>query len=119
MRLLSSKYMRRLVEIIVGLPSRRNYRVRQERCSVAKGVFASERLDFFPEEDTTMSYSGFESEPTRLQAEGYSHHTGWATLITMSSLIGVLDVGLKELVREVEYWVKILRIVATIKLLAS
>ncbi|GFW84730.1 hypothetical protein TNCV_1814601 [Trichonephila clavipes] len=28
---------------------------------------------------TTMSYSGFEPEPTRLQAEGHSHHTGWAT----------------------------------------
>ncbi|GFT87483.1 putative transposable element [Trichonephila clavipes] len=27
------------------------------------------KTDFFPEEDTTMSYSGFEPEPTRLQAE--------------------------------------------------
>ncbi|GFV95136.1 hypothetical protein TNCV_1292541 [Trichonephila clavipes] len=34
--------------------------------------------DFFPEEDTTMSYSGLKPEPTRLQAEGTSHHTGWA-----------------------------------------
>ncbi|GFY10105.1 hypothetical protein TNCV_1946501 [Trichonephila clavipes] len=25
-----------------------------------------------------MSYSGFEPEPARLQAEGHSHHTGWA-----------------------------------------
>ncbi|GFT67230.1 transposable element Tcb1 transposase [Trichonephila clavipes] len=32
----------------------------------------------FPEEDTTMPYSGFEPEPTRLQAEGHIHHTGWA-----------------------------------------
>ncbi|GFU69659.1 transposable element Tc3 transposase [Trichonephila clavipes] len=31
--------------------------------------------DLFHEEDTTMSYSGF--EPTRLQAESQSHHTGW------------------------------------------
>ncbi|GFY01603.1 hypothetical protein TNCV_2607871 [Trichonephila clavipes] len=34
------------------------------------------KTDFFPEEDTTMSYSGFEPEPTRLQTEGHSHHTG-------------------------------------------
>ncbi|GFV17233.1 poly polymerase [Trichonephila clavipes] len=33
------------------------------------------KTDFFPEEDTTKSYSGFEPEPTRLQAEGHSHHT--------------------------------------------
>ncbi|GFT23479.1 hypothetical protein TNCV_2017261 [Trichonephila clavipes] len=37
---------------------------------------AKDRL--LSEEDTTKSYSGF--EPTRLQAEGHSHHTGWATL---------------------------------------
>ncbi|GFX44261.1 uncharacterized protein TNCV_4376491 [Trichonephila clavipes] len=30
----------------------------------------------FPEENTSMPYSGF--EPTRLQAEGHIHHTGWA-----------------------------------------
>ncbi|GFW41937.1 hypothetical protein TNCV_6461 [Trichonephila clavipes] len=30
---------------------------------------------FFPEEETTKSYSGFGFEPTRLQAEGHSHHT--------------------------------------------
>ncbi|GFV18127.1 homeobox domain-containing protein [Trichonephila clavipes] len=34
------------------------------------------KADFFPEEDTTKSYSGFEPEPIRLQAEGHSHHTG-------------------------------------------
>ncbi|GFX21135.1 hypothetical protein TNCV_4367141 [Trichonephila clavipes] len=38
------------------------------------------KTDFFPEEDTTMSYSVFES--TRLQTEGHSHHTGWATFIS-------------------------------------
>ncbi|GFT24382.1 uncharacterized protein TNCV_3252301 [Trichonephila clavipes] len=32
----------------------------------------------FLEEDTTMPYSGFEPESTRLQAEGHIHHTGWA-----------------------------------------
>ncbi|GFU79517.1 hypothetical protein TNCV_2915771 [Trichonephila clavipes] len=29
----------------------------------------------FPEENTTMPYSGFEPEPTRLQVEGHIHHT--------------------------------------------
>ncbi|GFW73649.1 hypothetical protein TNCV_1541041 [Trichonephila clavipes] len=29
----------------------------------------------FPEEDTTTPYSGFEPKPTRLQVEGYIHHT--------------------------------------------
>ncbi|GFY21237.1 hypothetical protein TNCV_3992811 [Trichonephila clavipes] len=41
------------------------------------------KTDFFPEEDTTKSYSGFEPEPTRLQAEGHSHHTGWATAVLL------------------------------------
>ncbi|GFU58155.1 hypothetical protein TNCV_696681 [Trichonephila clavipes] len=35
-----------------------------------------ESLTSFPEENTTMPYSGFEPEPTRLQAEGHIHHTG-------------------------------------------
>ncbi|GFX34977.1 hypothetical protein TNCV_2329171 [Trichonephila clavipes] len=35
------------------------------------------KTDFFPEEDTPVSYSGFEPEPTRLQAEDHSHHTVW------------------------------------------
>ncbi|GFW26204.1 uncharacterized protein TNCV_3397001 [Trichonephila clavipes] len=30
----------------------------------------------FPEEDTTMPYSGFEPEPPRLQAEVHIHYTG-------------------------------------------
>ncbi|GFU16384.1 poly polymerase [Trichonephila clavipes] len=42
------------------------------------GIHFRRKTDFFPEEDTTKSYSGFEPEPTRLQAEGHSHHTGWA-----------------------------------------
>ncbi|GFU15648.1 hypothetical protein TNCV_1294911 [Trichonephila clavipes] len=40
------------------------------------GIHFRRKTDFFPEEDTTLSYSGFEPEPTRLQAEGHSHHTG-------------------------------------------
>ncbi|GFV39357.1 hypothetical protein TNCV_1230591 [Trichonephila clavipes] len=32
----------------------------------------------FPEEETTMPYSGF--EPSLLQAEGHIHHTGWAAI---------------------------------------
>ncbi|PRD35191.1 UNVERIFIED_CONTAM: hypothetical protein NCL1_12296 [Trichonephila clavipes] len=32
----------------------------------------------FPEENTSMPYSGFKPEPTRLQAEGHIYHTGWA-----------------------------------------
>ncbi|GFX33431.1 uncharacterized protein TNCV_4122651 [Trichonephila clavipes] len=32
-------------------------------------IVARRKTDFFPEEDTTKSYSGFEPEPTRLQAE--------------------------------------------------
>ncbi|GFY12669.1 hypothetical protein TNCV_2448601 [Trichonephila clavipes] len=43
------------------------------------GIHFRRKTDFFPEEDTTMSYSGFEPELTRLQADGHSHHTGWAT----------------------------------------
>ncbi|GFS72465.1 uncharacterized protein TNCV_2116141 [Trichonephila clavipes] len=35
----------------------------------------------FPEENTSMPYSGFEPEPTRLQAEGHIHYTDWATSI--------------------------------------
>ncbi|GFX92919.1 hypothetical protein TNCV_914691 [Trichonephila clavipes] len=41
------------------------------------GIHFRRKTDFFPEEETTKSYSGF--EPTRLQAEGHSHSTGWAT----------------------------------------
>ncbi|GFW84185.1 RNase H domain-containing protein [Trichonephila clavipes] len=44
------------------------------------GIHFRRKTDFFPEEDTTKSYSGFEPEPTRLQAEGHSQHTGWANL---------------------------------------
>ncbi|GFX39095.1 poly polymerase [Trichonephila clavipes] len=36
------------------------------------GIHFRRKTDFFPEEDTTKSYSGFEPEPTRLQAEGHS-----------------------------------------------
>ncbi|GFV71433.1 poly polymerase [Trichonephila clavipes] len=54
----------------------------KKRCATfpfETGIHFRRKTDFFPEEDTTKSYSGFEPEPTRLQAEGHSHHTGWAT----------------------------------------
>ncbi|GFU95081.1 uncharacterized protein TNCV_4138651 [Trichonephila clavipes] len=35
------------------------------------GFHFRRKTDFFPEEDTTKSYSGFEPEPTRLQAEDF------------------------------------------------
>ncbi|GFY24367.1 hypothetical protein TNCV_1014161 [Trichonephila clavipes] len=46
----------------------------KKRCAAfpfETGIHFRRKTDFFPEEDTTMSYSGFEPEPTRLQAEGY------------------------------------------------
>ncbi|GFV69725.1 hypothetical protein TNCV_1348781 [Trichonephila clavipes] len=45
------------------------------------GIYFRRNTDLFPEADTTKSYSGFETEPTRLQCEGHSHYTGWATLL--------------------------------------
>ncbi|GFY31825.1 hypothetical protein TNCV_4201341 [Trichonephila clavipes] len=49
-----------------------------------KGAFHARRESIsgesptcFPE-DTSLPCSGFEPEPTRLQAEGHNHHTGWA-----------------------------------------
>ncbi|GFW76433.1 hypothetical protein TNCV_1582121 [Trichonephila clavipes] len=50
-------------------------------CPFETGIHFRRKIDFFPEEDTTKSYSRFEPEPIRLQAEGHSHHTGWATFI--------------------------------------
>ncbi|GFV74982.1 hypothetical protein TNCV_1870021 [Trichonephila clavipes] len=35
----------------------------------------------FSEENTTMPYSGFEPEPTRLQSEGHIPHTGWTASV--------------------------------------
>ncbi|GFS73391.1 hypothetical protein TNCV_1101301 [Trichonephila clavipes] len=52
------------------------------RCAAVpfeKGIHYRRKTDFFPEEDTTKSYSGFEPGPTQLQTEGHSPHTGWAT----------------------------------------
>ncbi|GFX69191.1 poly polymerase [Trichonephila clavipes] len=52
----------------------------KKRCAAfpfETGIHFRRKTDFFPEEDTAKSYSGFEPEPTRLQAEGHSHHTGW------------------------------------------
>ncbi|GFV85088.1 uncharacterized protein TNCV_3320261 [Trichonephila clavipes] len=67
----------------------------KKRCAAfpfETGIRFRRKTDFFPEEDTTKSYSGFEAEPTRLQAEGHSHHTGWATdvLLRKSVTIDVL-----------------------------
>ncbi|GFT29024.1 hypothetical protein TNCV_3586751 [Trichonephila clavipes] len=55
--------------------------------SFETGIHFRRKTDFLPEEDTTKSYSGFEPEPTRLQAEGHSHHTGRATVQVVSELI--------------------------------
>ncbi|GFW09873.1 hypothetical protein TNCV_4252021 [Trichonephila clavipes] len=54
----------------------------KKRCAVVPfetGIHFRRKTDFFPEEDTTKCFSGFEPEPIRLQAEGHSYHTGWAT----------------------------------------
>ncbi|GFX79751.1 hypothetical protein TNCV_2746701 [Trichonephila clavipes] len=56
----------------------------KKRCAAfpfETGIHFRRKTDFFPE-DATMSFSGF--EPTRLQAEGHSHHTGWATLVCIT-----------------------------------
>ncbi|GFY01759.1 hypothetical protein TNCV_1467511 [Trichonephila clavipes] len=53
------------------------------------GIPFRRKTDFFPEEDTTKSYSGFEPESTRLQAEGHSHNTGWATPRTIRNVIKI------------------------------
>ncbi|GFU94944.1 hypothetical protein TNCV_332801 [Trichonephila clavipes] len=46
-----------------------------KRCFLFEtGIHCRRNTGFFAEEDTTISYSGFELEPTRLQAEGHSHH---------------------------------------------
>ncbi|GFW85711.1 hypothetical protein TNCV_853611 [Trichonephila clavipes] len=55
----------------------------KKRCAAVPfetGIHFRQKTDFFPEEDTAMSYSGFEPKLTRLQAEGHSHHTSWATI---------------------------------------
>ncbi|GFW82488.1 ATP-dependent DNA helicase [Trichonephila clavipes] len=59
----------------------------KKRCAAfpfETGIRFRRKIDFFSEEDATKSYSGFESEPTRLQAESHSHHTGWATSTSCS-----------------------------------
>ncbi|GFW82255.1 poly polymerase [Trichonephila clavipes] len=45
----------------------------KKRCAAfpfETGIHFRRKTDFLPEEDTTKSYSGFEPEPTGLQAEG-------------------------------------------------
>ncbi|GFW12216.1 hypothetical protein TNCV_5111611 [Trichonephila clavipes] len=56
----------------------------KKRCAAVPfetGIHFRRKTDFFPEEDTAKSYSGFAPVPTRLQAEGHSNHAGWATLL--------------------------------------
>ncbi|GFW49803.1 hypothetical protein TNCV_3866691 [Trichonephila clavipes] len=62
----------------------------KKRCSAVPfvtGINFRRKTDFCSEEDATKSYSRIEPEPTRLQAEGRSHHTGWATGITIETAI--------------------------------
>ncbi|GFW09199.1 hypothetical protein TNCV_2101531 [Trichonephila clavipes] len=59
-----------LEEVIENWTSRLDY-IRASRGSyMPEIIFKMRKTDFFPEEDTTKSYSGL--VPTRLQAEG--HH---------------------------------------------
>ncbi|GFU53801.1 hypothetical protein TNCV_4254201 [Trichonephila clavipes] len=54
----------------------------KQRCAafpVVTGIHFRRKTDFFPEEDITMSYSGFEPEPTLFPVEGQSRHAVWAT----------------------------------------
>ncbi|GFX20902.1 transposable element Tcb1 transposase [Trichonephila clavipes] len=60
----------------------------KKRCAAfpfETGIHFGRKTDFFPEEDTTKSYSEF--EPTRLQAEGHSPHTGWATALVSIEMV--------------------------------
>ncbi|GFU22374.1 hypothetical protein TNCV_5139381 [Trichonephila clavipes] len=60
------------------------------------GIYFRRKTDFFPEEDTTKSYSGFEPEPTRLQAEGQCHHTGWATNYVIKNIYKQCKTGVRS-----------------------
>ncbi|GFV84555.1 poly polymerase [Trichonephila clavipes] len=67
----------------------------KKRCAAfpfETGIHFRRKTDFFPEEDATVSYSGFEPEPTRLQAEGHSHHTGRVTVARLPRVgLGLLN----------------------------
>ncbi|GFV64724.1 hypothetical protein TNCV_1636771 [Trichonephila clavipes] len=71
----------RSTNILHCLGTMKTYLVQQEkRCAAFHSRWESitcENPTSFPEEDTTMPYSGLEPEPPRLQAEGHIHHTGW------------------------------------------
>ncbi|GFU71932.1 hypothetical protein TNCV_1052791 [Trichonephila clavipes] len=67
----------------------------KKRCAAFPFETGIHSSDFFPEEDTTKSYSGF--EPTRLQTEGHSHHTGWATLLHFEDIYSRL--------KNFEFWI--------------
>ncbi|GFS70573.1 poly polymerase [Trichonephila clavipes] len=67
----------------------------KKRCAAfpfETGIHFRRKTDFFPEEDTTKSYSGFEPEPTRLQAEGHS-------LVNSFIKVGVLHIVRKAVCR--------------------
>ncbi|GFU01691.1 hypothetical protein TNCV_1522261 [Trichonephila clavipes] len=62
--------------------------VEEEKSTEQKGcaAFHSKRESIsggnptsFPE-DTSLPYSGFGPEPTRLQTEGHNHHIGWVEM---------------------------------------
>ncbi|GFT43996.1 hypothetical protein TNCV_2688681 [Trichonephila clavipes] len=51
----------------------------------------------FPEENTTIPYSGYEPETTRLQVEGHIHHTG---RVAKNKVVGKLPEPETGLLRE-------------------
>ncbi|GFT56052.1 hypothetical protein TNCV_2766811 [Trichonephila clavipes] len=60
---------RHLLQMMIPAHNRRDALL-----SIRDGNPLQVKVEFFPEEDTTMPY--LESEPTRLQAEGHIYHTG-------------------------------------------
>ncbi|GFV04898.1 hypothetical protein TNCV_503111 [Trichonephila clavipes] len=63
----------------------------KKRCAAfpfETGIHFRRKTDFFPEEKIQPSLTRDSNpKPTRLQAEGHSHHTGWATVNLLNSLI--------------------------------
>ncbi|GFV68284.1 hypothetical protein TNCV_1875661 [Trichonephila clavipes] len=69
---------RHLLQMMVPACNRRDALLSDSRQESITG----ESPTSFPEEDTTMPYSGL--EPTRLLAECHVYHTGWATLFIIN-----------------------------------
>ncbi|GFX38406.1 hypothetical protein TNCV_2343821 [Trichonephila clavipes] len=66
----------------------------KKRCAAfpfETGIHSRRKTDFFPEEDTAKSYSGFEPEPTRLQAEGDKSGSGTAMEESETDDVGGLE----------------------------